>query len=199
MTHYILALTLLLTSPHLLIGHFTYCTGSGNQDWNHACLATGFHLIRIGQWSVRLVYCGPENWSDVGQYESYWKEVLHGNPSMRLIYSFAPLNYLWLCTLTFYSLVTNCILALSLLSDLTTSTYWTLLHTALDLGIRAVIEPVWQLASFLFKNGWWSVRLVHILWAQKVVGCWAMARLLCSWVIYVVLTTNYKLQKCIYN
>jgi hypothetical protein len=24
---------------------------------------------------MRLVYCGPEKWSDVEQYKSYWEEV----------------------------------------------------------------------------------------------------------------------------
>ena len=52
------------------------------------------YQVLYGNPSMRLVCCGPENWSDVVQYKSYWEEVLHGNPSMRLIYSFSPLNYL---------------------------------------------------------------------------------------------------------
>ena len=47
MTHYILALTLLLTSPHLLLGHFTYCTESGNQEfeWFNLYLDPNFEEI----------------------------------------------------------------------------------------------------------------------------------------------------------
>jgi mannose-1-phosphate guanylyltransferase len=52
-----------------------------------------------GNSSLRLVYCGPEKWSDVGQWQELWgcqykSYQEDGNPSMRLVYSFAPLDYL---------------------------------------------------------------------------------------------------------
>ena len=64
----------------------------GPEKWSDVGQYKSYQVL-YGNSSMRLVYCGPEKWSDVKKYKSH-QEVLYGNPSMRLIYSFAPLNYL---------------------------------------------------------------------------------------------------------